>query len=81
MRVAGMPSAGRGVRARLRREPVPLELAPRLSLQQQLFDIGLRMARGWTPTVDNLRQVYGLKRTAAYRRLAELRTVPASPLD
>jgi len=67
--------SGHAVQAPLRRTPVALHLAPTLSLQQQLFDLGLRIAAGWQPTITNLRSVYGLSRSSAYRRLAEIRAI------
>jgi hypothetical protein len=74
--VADAPTrATHAVQASLRRTPVAVHLAPSLSLQQQLFDLGLRIAAGWQPTVANLRSVYGLSRSSAYRRLAEIRAI------
>jgi hypothetical protein len=48
---------------------------------KQIFDFGIRVGRGWRPTVEDLRDHLGCSRATAYRYHALVRRAEAADAD
>lgn len=61
--------------------PQRVKPAPQGENTKQIFDFGIRVGRGWRPTVEDLREHLGCSRATAYRYHALVRRAEAADAE